>query len=116
MHDPTEGGLATGLHELAFASHAGLRLDYDRVVLLEEGLMLCAEYGLDPLGAIASGGLIVAVDSAQADSLLHAYHAAQIRATCIGEVLPAEDGIYMIRGDRREELRRFDSDEIARIF
>ena len=35
MHDPTEGGLATGLHELAFASHAGPRLDYNRVVLLE---------------------------------------------------------------------------------
>jgi hydrogenase expression/formation protein HypE len=116
MHDPTEGGLATGLHELAFASQTGLRLDYDHVVMLDEGLKLCTEYGLDPLGAIASGALIVAVHSAQSGPLLHSYHAAHIRATDIGELLPPADGIYMIRGGQREELRRFDSDEIARIF
>jgi len=116
MHDPTEGGLSTGLHELAFASHVGLRLDCDQVVVLDEGAMLCAEYGLDPLGAIASGSLIVAVHSEEAHSLLQAYRAAGIQATCVGEVLHPEEGIYAVRGDRRQELRRFDSDEIARIF
>ncbi len=37
MHDPTEGGLATGLHELAFAAGTGLRLDAARVPVLPEG-------------------------------------------------------------------------------
>ena len=69
-----------------------------------------------PAGGHRLGGLIVAVDSAQANWLLRSFMPAQIRAACIGKVLPAEDGLFMIRGDRREELSRFDSDEIAQIF
>ncbi|MFH1085899.1 MAG: AIR synthase related protein, partial [Chloroflexota bacterium] len=52
MHDPTEGGLAMGVRELAYAAGAGLRLDADCVPILPEGARLCAEFGLDPLGVI----------------------------------------------------------------
>src|SRR5438034_9233722 len=57
MHDPTEGGIATALHELADAAGVGLRIDRDRIMVLPEGKLLCEAFGLDPLGTIASGAL-----------------------------------------------------------
>src|SRR5438128_4081233 len=59
MHDPTEGGIATALAELAEAAGVGLRIDADRIVRLPEGVELCRAFGLDPLGTIASGALLV---------------------------------------------------------
>ncbi len=116
MHDPTEGGLATGLHELALAAEAGLRLDVERVPILPEGRRLCAEYGLDPLGVIASGALIVAVDPANAKALIEAYRSDGVPCADIGELVPADEGITMVTGGERRTLPRFDSDEITRIF
>jgi len=116
MHDPTEGGLATGLHELAFAAGTGLRLEAERVPILPEAQRLCREYGLDPLGAIASGALIVAVAPEQADSLLRAYAEARIPCSYVGDLVPSAEGITMIRDGLRQPLPRFDTDEITKVF
>ena len=116
MHDPTEGGLATGLHEMAFAAGTGLRLDRDRVNVLPEAGRLCQEFGLDPLGAIASGALIVAVDPEQTESLMRVYAQAETSCTCVGKLLPSEAGLYMMQRGERHPLPRYDTDEITRIF
>jgi len=115
MHDPTEGGLATGLHEVAFAAGTGLRLHADRVPILAEGSRLCADYGLDPLGAIASGALLVMVEAAQADHLSQTYARAGIPCVHIADLLPLKEGVYMLRGDRRQPLPRYDADEITKV-
>jgi hydrogenase expression/formation protein HypE len=116
MHDPTEGGLATGLHEMAFAAGTGLRLDADNVPILPEGARLCAEYGLDPLGAIASGALLVAVEATHAPHLLQVYAREQVPCTCIAELLTQDEGVYMLQGGVRQPLPRYDTDEITRVF
>ncbi len=116
MHDPTEGGLATGLHELAIAANAGLRLDADAVTILPEGAQLCAEFGLDPLGAIASGALLVAVAPEEAQALVAAYADQGVPAAVIAELLPEDESITVVRNGAVAPLRRFDADEIARIF
>jgi hydrogenase maturation factor len=116
MHDPTEGGLATGLHELAIAGGTGLRLEVDRVPILPEALRLCSEYGLNPLGAIASGALIITVAPERCEALLRAYAEARIACTCIGDLLPPGDGIYIIRDGLHQPLPRFDTDEITKVF
>jgi hydrogenase maturation factor len=59
MHDPTEGGVATALRELAEAAGVGLRIDRSRIAVLPEGALLCRAFGLDPLGTIASGALLM---------------------------------------------------------
>ena len=51
MHDPTEGGLAAGLHEMAAASGARLEVDRDRVLWWEPAIALC-QAGGRPLGHI----------------------------------------------------------------
>jgi len=116
MHDPTEGGLATGLHELALAAGTGLCLYRDRVPILPEGERLCAEFGLDPLGAIASGALIVAVAPEEAENLARRYQQAGIPCAYIADLLPPEEGIWMYDKGCRKPLPRYDSDEIARLF
>ncbi len=60
MHDVTEGGVLTGVWELAEASGCGVRLDCDAVPVLEETRAICRVLGLDPLGLIGSGALLAA--------------------------------------------------------
>jgi len=116
MHDPTEGGLATGLHELAFAAGAGVRLYLDRVPILPEAKALCKEYGLDPLGVIASGALLVAVQPEETTALLARYAEAGIPCAYIADLVPPDEGCTMVDAAGRRLLPRYDADEIARLF
>jgi thiamin-phosphate kinase len=115
MHDPTEGGLATGLRELATASGIGLRVYRDRIPIRPDGAALCAAFGLDPLGAIASGSLLLAVPPDRLADLLAAYGEAGIDCTEIGEATPPEQGLILVGPDGERELPVFARDEIARL-
>jgi hydrogenase expression/formation protein HypE len=115
MHDPTEGGLATALHELAAAADVGLRIDHDRIAVLPEGRTLCEAFGLDPLGTIASGALLLALPPEEASRVLDALASASIDARVIGEVVPVGQGVTLVAGTRRWPLPTFARDEIARL-
>lgn len=117
MHDPTEGGLATGLHELAHAAGTGVRLYRERVLVLPEGQALCQAFDLDPLGVIASGALLVAVAPEHAAALQEKYHAKGIPCAHIADLVPPEEGLVMIddKGSSHP-LPRYDADEITRLF
>ncbi len=117
MHDPTEGGLATGLHELAYAADAGIIVDEGAIPLYAEGAELCRTYSLEPLGAIASGGLIVAIDKDQVEGLLERYREAGIPCAQIGKLVPKNEGLWLERAQgERAPLPRYDADEITKIF
>ena len=115
MHDPTEGGLATGLLELALAGGVGLEVDGDAIPVLPECMALCRALGLDPLGLIASGSLLLACGTEWAEALLAAWGKAGIDGRVIGRVLPEEAGCWMIDRQGRRPLPRFARDEIARF-
>src|SRR6202008_3825403 len=72
MHDPTEGGLATACWEMAQAADVGLYVDRERIPVLREGRVLCEAFGIDPLGTIASGSLLLAVDPGDAECVIAA--------------------------------------------
>lgn len=55
LHDPTEGGLASGLHEMAAAAGVRLTVDRERVLWFEPGRAVCQALGADPWATIASG-------------------------------------------------------------
>jgi hydrogenase expression/formation protein HypE len=115
MHDPTEGGVATALWELADAAGVGLVVEAERIPVLAEGAALCREFGLDPLGTIASGALLVALGPTDAGILLHALAREDIEAAFIGRVVPREAGVVLTRGGQPGPLPRFDQDEITRL-
>ncbi len=58
MHDPTEGGLAAGLNELAMAAGVSITVREDAIPVYPEGRVVCDAFGIDPLGTIASGALL----------------------------------------------------------
>jgi hydrogenase maturation factor len=116
MHDPTEGGLATALVELADAANVGLRIDRDRIITLAEGAELCAAFGLDPLGTIASGALVMTLAPADAGIVIHALARESIDCHFIGQVVAREEGVMLVDGARVTPMPVFPQDEISRLF
>jgi hydrogenase maturation factor len=117
LHDPTEGGLATGLWELAEAASVGLLVDQARLPVLPECAALCRQLDLDPLGLIASGALLICADRQRAPAILQQLRAADIAAAAIGEVVPREQGCQLRVADGTlQPLPVFVRDEITRLF
>jgi hydrogenase expression/formation protein HypE len=116
MHDATEGGLATALWELATAAGVGLRIDRERIVTLPEGAELCAAFGLDPLGTIASGTLLLTLAPAEAGVVIHALARESIDCHYIGQVVPPERGVVLVEGNVERPMPRFPQDQITRLF
>lgn len=115
MHDPTEGGLATGLFEVARAADAGLIVEEELIPVFPECRTLCIHYGLDPLGLIASGSLLIAVDPRDTQKVLEGLNNNGIPATKIGMIMPKEQGLKLKRRNKIVELPVFDRDEITKI-
>lgn len=116
MHDPTEGGVATGLTEIAQAAQLGLRIDLDAIPLAPEGLTLCREFGLDPLGVIASGAILMTVDPARVAHVLATLAGAGYGVACIGEMTEREAGWVAHRSGAPVEWPMFETDEITQLF
>ncbi len=116
MHDPTEGGVATACWELAQAADVGLRVDRERIPVLREGRVLCEAFGLDPLGTIASGSLLLAVDPGDAESVIAACRGAGVDCAAIGRVTDASQGVSLVTGGHARPMPTFPQDEITRIF
>lgn len=116
MHDPTEGGVITGLHELATAAGVGLEIDLAAIPVLPLARRLCAAFGLDPLGTIASGALLATVRADYAEVLLSIWQTHDWPATIIGHVLPPEGGVMGLDADRRLPLPYFPVDEITKLW
>ncbi len=115
MHDPTEGGLATALHELAEAAAVGVRIDAMRVLVLDETRRICGALGLDPLGLLASGALLAALDPADVVEALRRLSDAGIPAAEIGQVVSASDGRTMVVKGAERPIPLFERDELARF-
>ncbi len=116
MHDPTEGGLATALHELAAAGNTGICIQETEIEVLPETRIICRAAGLDPLGLLASGALLIVVDRGDRDAALRAIAAAGRKARQIGVLLPPGDGVIMEANKERGPVPRFTRDEVARFF
>lgn len=115
MHDPTEGGILTALHELAEAAGVGVRIDRAAIPVLAECTAICEILGLDPLGLLASGALLATLDVAEAPAAVEQLRANAIPAACIGSVVPATEGRTFIDEDGEALLPVFERDELARF-
>jgi hydrogenase maturation factor len=115
MHDPTEGGLVTGLHELAWASGVGVRVYRERVPVLPACQTLCEGLALDPLGLIASGALLVAVAPESVAALGAAYEREGICWAEIGTFVPRAEGLLLIENGVETPLPCYDRDEFTRL-
>ncbi len=115
MHDPTEGGLATGLWEIAAAAGVGILVEENKIPILPECKAICDRLALNPLGLLASGTLIITLPCSETSKLLEALYEAGINATIIGKVVKAEEGLKMHTKRGTQELPQFERDELARF-
>jgi hydrogenase maturation factor len=113
MHDPTEGGAAGALWELAEASGCRLVVDPASVPVPELSRRVCAAFGLDPLATIASGALLLAVEGGDAPAIRAALEAENILCAEIGWVEQGSHGVFTPGGSA---LPRPTRDDIARVY
>ena len=115
MHDPTEGGLATGLFELARVSDTGVVIYADKINCLEEARVLCSEYKLDPMGVIASGALLIVIDPNDREAVLSKLAQDDIECSVIGRLTKKEEGMKIIKNGEVKDLPFFEVDEITKV-
>jgi hydrogenase expression/formation protein HypE len=116
LHDPTEGGLTTGLFELVWPSGLGLQVIRERIPVLAETNTICSALSLDPLKLLASGALLIAVAPDGADLVVRAIEATGAPVAAIGDVRAAAEGITIVTNGKVEPLPPALRDEIARAF
>ncbi|MEM2876361.1 MAG: AIR synthase family protein [Candidatus Bathyarchaeia archaeon] len=117
MHDPTEGGILTALHELAEASRTGLVVYRNRIFISEEARKICQHFGIDPLGSLSSGALLITVKEESVGTLLKSMWRLGVKAEVIGEVKDEEFGRKMILEDGRVvDIPLPERDELWKIF
>jgi hydrogenase expression/formation protein HypE len=75
LRDPTRGGVATTLNEIARQSGVGIELDEAAIPVLPQVEAACELLGLDPLYVANEGKCLVVVDAAHADAALDALRA-----------------------------------------
>lgn len=113
MHDPTEGGVAGAVHEMADASKLGVRISEDKIRVQHETLRICQAYDIDPLQLIASGSLLVAADPDFAGRIIENLRRDKIDAEIIGEFLSSpEKRLITRRKGKVEKLQRPVTDQL----
>ena len=88
LRDPTRGGLATTLKEIATQSKAGIRIEEEKIPIRQEVQAACEMLGFDPLHVANEGKLVAAVGPEDAEGVLEVMHGHKygVDAAIIGEV------------------------------
>jgi len=99
MRDPTRGGLASTLNELAAASQVGVTVDETAIPIRREVHAACELLGLDPLYVANEGKLVAVVPAADADRVLDVMREQPLgrNAAQIGRVVDEHQGIVVLR-------------------
>ncbi|MCI0521085.1 MAG: hydrogenase expression/formation protein HypE [Chloroflexi bacterium] len=99
LRDPTRGGLATTLNEIARQSRVCLQVDETRVPVNPEVAAACEMLGFDPFYVANEGKLIAILPAAEADAVLSAMRSSPYgaQAAVIGQVLPSPHGRVLMK-------------------
>jgi hydrogenase maturation factor len=111
LHDPTEGGMAVGLLEMAIAARVRIRVDREAVLWFEPGLAVCRALGAEPWSTLASGTLLTAFAPEAAEAALSTFVENGHPASRIGV---AEEGAGIYDTDGRP-IPAPERDEVARL-
>ncbi len=99
MHDPTEGGVVGGIHEIADASGLGVKVKQEAITVRPETTKICRHFEIDPLQLISSGALLISAEAKNAKEILRNLELQQIQASIIGEFTGKADQRVLIQKD-----------------
>ena len=114
MHDVTEGGVITALREVAIGSDVGLVVEAESMPILPESGTICQVLGIDPLGLLGSGALVATLSSSDVPRALRALDATGVSGWEVGQIMEADEGLWMIDRTGDNALPEFRRDELAR--
>jgi len=97
MHDATEGGVAGGLQEIAWASNVGLIAHEGKIHIYPETQAICRALGIDPLRTISSGTLIISAETKKAEKIVASLKQKGILASIVGTALDKKEGAFIVR-------------------
>jgi hydrogenase expression/formation protein HypE len=111
LHDPTEGGLAGGLHEMATAAGVEILVDRAAVLWFDPGLAVCRALDCDPWSTLASGTLLAAFTAHGAEEAVASFQEHAYAAAVIGSVRHGTG----VRDTEQAPLPYPERDEVARL-
>lgn len=91
MHDPTEGGVLGGIHEMAEASNLGVKVFEEKIPVADETLEICNFFNIDPLQLISSGAMLIAAKPDFVSKIVESLKKHAIEVSEIGEFLCSSD-------------------------
>lgn len=113
MHDPTEGGISGGIHEMADASNLGVRIFEEKIPVKMETRKICNHFHIDPLHLIASGALLIATEIEKTDNIIESLKSKGIHASIIGEFLQnPKERIIVQKNNKTQPLQKPSSDHL----
>jgi hydrogenase expression/formation protein HypE len=116
MHDPTEGGVAGGLHELADAANVGFQVYGEKIFVPDETQKICAHFDVDPIQLISSGSLLIVAKESKTGEILSSLSRNGIQASMIGEVVKSGLGRTLVtNGGEKIKLVRPTSDHLWKV-
>lgn len=116
MHDPTEGGLAAALWELAEASNKKLIVDLTKVFIPSISTRVCKAFNIDPYAAISSGALLMTTPTDEKEKIRSALKKEGIICTEIGRVESGPVTVEEGSDSSTKTLSRPERDEIAKVY
>jgi hydrogenase expression/formation protein HypE len=99
MHDPTEGGVVGGIHEIADASNLGVKVFEEAIPVQPETAQICSYFQIDPLQLIGSGALLISAEAKSASEIVKNLKLQRIQASVIGEMLENADQRILTQKD-----------------
>tara|TARA_B110000438_G_scaffold290169_1_gene325588 strand:+ start:656 stop:1639 length:984 start_codon:yes stop_codon:yes gene_type:complete len=116
MHDPTEGGIATALHEICEFGNVSCEIEFEKIIFLPNFLEVCKDLELDPIGVISSGCLLIICKKEDENIIISKYKSIGIPVNLIGKTTNNENNNIININKEKINLKRFDQDEILKIF
>jgi HAD superfamily hydrolase (TIGR01549 family) len=114
MHDPTEGGISTGLYEISESKNIGLLIDLKKLRFYKPVIKFCKILNLNPLGIISSGCIIGIISKKYEKKLIDFCRKNKIKFEIIGKVVKGKGVFYKVN-DKIEKLPKFQRDEINNL-
>jgi hydrogenase expression/formation protein HypE len=115
MHDPTEGGISNGIHEMADAANLGVDISQEKIFIQPETAKICTHFKIDPLQLIGSGALLIAAQTRKAKKIIQSLNQQSIQASIIGEFTEDPTQRTLTLKDKQKQiLTRPESDHLWR--
>lgn len=116
MHDPTEGGIAGALWELAAACKHDLHIDSSEIHIPEISRKIIEYLQLDPLACIASGALLLTVRHGDVSQVQQALLKEGITSAVIGRVEEGDGKVWETKKGENSPFTRPERDELGKLF